>query len=88
MTGVSLFPGKRDTFGTGWRTWTGFVLCDASALCTAGEAFSWHECSMVIRTFVFLCRGGLVANSLFFCVASVNLLLVVLILRGGHDTLW
>ena len=46
MTGVSPFPGRRDTFGTGWRTCTGFVL-------------------RVMRTFVFFCRSGFMANPFF-----------------------
>ena len=30
--------GRRGTYGTGWRAWTGLVAGDAAALCVAGMA--------------------------------------------------
>ena len=35
-----VLQGRRGTYGTGWRAWTGLVAGDAAALCVAGVALS------------------------------------------------
>ena len=48
-TSPVVLRGRRETDGTGWRAWSGFVACDAAALCVAGVAlgdihfrFTWQ----------------------------------------------
>ena len=53
LTSTVVLRGRRGTHGTGWRAWSGFVACDAAALCVAGVAFGdihvhftwqvWHK---------------------------------------------
>ena len=38
LTSTVVWSGRRGTHGTGWRAWSGFVACDAAALCVAGVA--------------------------------------------------
>ena len=49
LASTVVLRGRRGTHGTGWRAWSGFVACDAAALCVAGVAlgdihprFTWH----------------------------------------------
>ena len=51
--------GRRGTYGTGWRAWTGLVAGDAAALCVAGMAhgdidlrFAWQAWHSFTSTFV------------------------------------
>ena len=37
LTSTVVLRGRRGTYGTGWRAWSGFVACDAAALCVAGR---------------------------------------------------
>ena len=53
LTSTFVLRGRRGTYGIGWRAWSGFVACDAAALCVAGVAFgdihihftwqAWHK---------------------------------------------
>ena len=53
LTSTIVLRGRRGTYGIGWRAWSGFVACDAAALCVAGVAFgdihvhftwqAWHK---------------------------------------------
>ena len=38
LASTVVLRGRRGTHGTGWRAWSGFVACDAAALCVAGVA--------------------------------------------------
>ena len=49
LASTVVLRGRRGTHGTGWRAWSGFVACDAAALCVAGVAlgdihrrFAWQ----------------------------------------------
>ena len=49
LASTVVLRGRRGTHGTGWRAWSGFVACDAAALCVAGVAlggihlrFTWQ----------------------------------------------
>ena len=57
--------GRRGTYGTGWRAWTGLVADDAAALCVAGVAlgdihlrFAWQAWRLETFTFVLRSRRG------------------------------
>ena len=57
--------GRRGTYGTGWRAWTGLVADDAAALCVAGVAlgdihlrFAWQAWCLETFTFVLRSRRG------------------------------
>ena len=58
--------GRRDTYGTGWRAWTGLVADDAGHF--AWQA--WHS-----ETFTVVLRGrrGTRSHEPLFCVAGVDL---------------
>ena len=53
LASTVILRGRRGTHGTGWRAWSGFVACDAAALCVAGVALgdihlrftwqAWHK---------------------------------------------
>ena len=53
LASTVVLRGRRGTHGTGWRAWSGFVACDAAALCVAGVALgdihprftwqAWHK---------------------------------------------
>ena len=53
LASAVILRGRRGTHGTGWRAWSGFVACDAAALCVAGVALgdihlrftwqAWHK---------------------------------------------
>ena len=53
LASTVVLRGRRGTHGTGWRAWSGFVTCDAAALCVAGVALgdihlrftwqAWHK---------------------------------------------
>ena len=54
--------GRRGTYGTGWRAWTGLVADGAAALCVAGVAlgdfhlrFAWQ--AWPLETFTLVWRG-------------------------------
>ena len=59
LTSTFVLRGKRGTYGTGWRAWSGFVACDAAALCVAGVALGdihlrytwqvWHTLTSMFR---------------------------------------
>ena len=38
LASTVVLRGRSGTHGTGWRAWSGFVACDAAALCVAGVA--------------------------------------------------
>ena len=45
LASTVVLRGRRGTHGTGWRAWSGFVACDAAALCVAGVALrDIHPC--------------------------------------------
>ena len=58
LTSTVVLRGRRGTHGTGWRAWSGFVACDAAALCVAGVAQSdihlrftwqaWHNLTSTV----------------------------------------
>ena len=43
LTPTFVLRGRRGTHGAGWRAWSGFVACDAAALCVAmrGRRGTW-----------------------------------------------
>ena len=40
LASTVVLRGRRGTHGTGWRAWSGFVACDAAALCV-GRRGTW-----------------------------------------------
>ena len=58
LTSTVVLRGRRGTHGTGWRAWSGFVACDAAALCVAGVALgdihldimwqAWHKLTSTV----------------------------------------
>ena len=64
-TSTVVLRGRRGTDGTGWRAWSGFVACDAAALCVAGVAlgdihfrFTWQAWDKLASTVVLRGRRG------------------------------
>ena len=71
--------GRRGAYGIGWRAWSGFVACDAAALCVAGVVlgdihihFRWQAWHKLTSTVVLRGRRGAYCIPLF-CVAGVPL---------------
>ena len=65
LASTVVFRGRRGTHGTGWRAWSGFVACDAAALCVAGVAlgdirlrFTWQAWHKLASTVVLRGRRG------------------------------
>ena len=65
LTSTVVLRGRRGTHGTGWRAWSGFVACDAAALCVAGVAlgdihlrFTWQAWHELTSTIVLRGRRG------------------------------
>ena len=65
LTSTVVLRGRRGTHGTGWRAWSGFVACDAAALCVAGVAlgdihlrFTWQVWHELTSTIVLRGRRG------------------------------
>ena len=65
LTSTVVLRGRRGTYGTGWRAWSGFVACDAAALCVAGVAqpdihlrFTWQAWHNLTSTVVLRGRRG------------------------------
>ena len=68
LTSTFVSRGRRGTYGTGWRAWTGLVARDArdaAALCVAGVAqpdihlrFTWQAWHKLTSTFVSRGRRG------------------------------
>ena len=65
LTSTVVLRGRRGTYGIGWRAWSGFVACDAAALCVAGVAlgdihlhFTWQAWHKLTSTFVLRGRRG------------------------------
>ena len=58
LASTVVLRGRRGTHGTGWRAWSGFVACDAAALCVAGVALgdvhlrftwqAWHKLASTV----------------------------------------
>ena len=58
LASAVVLRGRRGTHGTGWRAWSGFVACDAAALCVAGVALgdihlrftwqAWHKLPSIV----------------------------------------
>ena len=65
LTSTVVLRGRRGTYGTGWRAWSGFVACDAAALCVAGVAlgdihldFTWQAWHKLASTVILRGRRG------------------------------
>ena len=65
LASTVVLRGRRGTHGTGWRAWSGFVACDAAALCVAGVAlgdihlrFTWQAWHKLASTVVLRGRRG------------------------------
>ena len=65
VTSTVVLRGRRGTYGTGWRAWSGLVARDAAALCVAGVAqphihrrFTWQAWHNFTSTFVLRGRRG------------------------------
>ena len=65
LASTVVLRGRRGTHGTGWRAWSGFVACDAAALCVAGVAlgdihlrFMWQAWHKLTSTVVLCGRRG------------------------------
>ena len=65
LASTVVLRGRRGTHGTGWRAWSGFVACDAAALCVAGLAlgaihlrFTWQAWHKLASTVVLRGRRG------------------------------
>ena len=65
LTSTFVLRGRRGTYGIGWRAWSGFVACDAAALCVAGVAFgdihihvTWQAWHKLTSNFVLRGRRG------------------------------
>ena len=65
LTSTVVLRGRRGTYGTGWRAWSGFVACDAAALCVAGVAlgdihlrFTWQAWRKLASTVILRGRRG------------------------------
>ena len=72
LTSTVVLRGRRGTHGTGWRAWSGFVACDAAAVCVAGVAqshihlrFTWQAWHNLTSTFVFAWQAWHLATSTF-----------------------
>ena len=70
LTSTVVLRGRRGTYGTGWRAWSGFVACDAAALCVAGVAlgdiyvrFTWQAWHNLTSTFVLRGRRGTIFDT-------------------------
>ena len=59
--------GRRGTYVTRWRAWSGFVACDAAALW-------WQAWHLVTSTFISRGRRGTNSHPPSFCVAGVALM--------------
>ena len=65
LASTVVLRGRRGTHGTGWRAWSGFVACDAAALCVAGLAlgdihlrFTWQAWHKLASSVVLRGRRG------------------------------
>ena len=65
LASTVVLRGRRGTHGTGWHAWSGFVACDAAALCVAGLAlgaihlrFTWQAWHKLASTVVLRGRRG------------------------------
>ena len=65
LTSTFVLRGRRGTYVTRWRAWSGFVACDAAALCVAGVAFgdihthfTWQASHKLTSNFVLRGRRG------------------------------
>ena len=65
LTSTVVLRGRRGTYGIGWRAWSGFVACDAAALCVAGVALgdihldiTWQAWHTLTSTVVLRGRRG------------------------------
>ena len=65
LTSTFVLRGRRGTYGIVWRAWSGFVACDAAAVCVAGVAlgdihlrFTWQVWHKLTSTFVLRGRRG------------------------------
>ena len=86
LTSTVVLRGRRGTYGTGWRAWSGFVACDAQGavpLCVAGVALgeihldiTWQAGHLVTSTFVSRGRCGTNSHPPSFCVAGVALMVL------------
>ena len=66
LASTVVLRGRRGTHGTGWRAWSGFVACDAAALCVAGVALG--DIRLRLR--------GTNSHPPSFCVAGVALMVL------------
>ena len=62
----SFLRGRRDTYGTGWRAWSGFVAW-------APRHFAWQAWHLVTSTLISRGRRGTNSQPPSFCVAGVAL---------------
>ena len=70
LASTVVLRGRRGTHGTGWRAWSGFVACDAAALCVAGVAlgdihlhFTWQAWHKLASTVVLRGRRGTIFDT-------------------------
>ena len=83
LTSTVVLRGRRGTYVTGWRAWSGFVACDAAALCVAGVAlgdihlhFTWQVWHKLTSTVILRGRRGTHSHPPSFCVAGVALMVL------------
>ena len=82
LTATVVLRGRRGTYGTGWRAWSGFVAW-------APRHFAWQAWHLVTSTLISRGRRGTNSQPPSFCVAGVALspqLCVLLLLPPPYIT--
>ena len=69
LTATVVLRGRRDTYGTGWRAWSGFVAW-------APRHFAWQAWHLVTSTLISRGRRGTNSQPPSFCVAGVALMVL------------
>ena len=69
LTATVVLRGRRGTYGTGWRAWSGFVAW-------APRRFAWQAWHLVTSTLISCGRRGANSQPPSFCVAGVALMVL------------
>ena len=74
ITSTVALRGRRGTYGTGWRAWSGFVASAPRHFAWQAWHFAWQAWHLVTSTLISRGRRGTNSHLPSFCVAGVALM--------------